>query len=283
MAKFKKIIQERLKEVLPEEYLAFLPNGIQQIGDKAILTLQSELLQYQREIGQEILNLFKNIKGVYLKSGGVSGEYRTPQLDFIIGEDEPEVIHREHGISYKFDITKIMFSKGNINERLRISQLVQNNEIIFDLFAGIGYFSLLVCKTGKPKKVYAFELNPVAYHYLVENIQLNKINNEREIIVPILGDSNTEALNIAEKADRVIMGILPAPREHIDTVFKIMNKKAVIHYEGLLKEDQPVDFLLNDFKLKNQQYNRKIELLKTNYVKSYGPKIYHVTLDISFT
>ena len=273
-------MQVRLKDTLTNKELQLLPTGFQQIGDKAILTLKPELLKHKAVISQEILDAFKIVKGVYLKIGGVVGEYRTPQIEFIRGEDTPEVIHKEHGISYKFDITKIMFSKGNINERKRISDLVQPDEVIFDLFAGIGYFSLVIGLSRKPLKIYAFELNPVAYHYLVENIKLNKINEAREIIVPILGDSKAEALKIAEKANRVIMGILPASRDHIETVFKIIDDRAIIHYEGLIKEKEDPEDLLIDFEKKNKHHNRKIKLINTTYVKSYGPKTYHITLDI---
>jgi tRNA wybutosine-synthesizing protein 2 len=283
MAKFKDLLQERFKAKMIPEELELLPTGFQRIGDKAILTLKSELVKYKGDIAQIILDLFNYIKGVYLKTGAVSGEYRTPQIEFILGEDKPETIHHEHGISYKFDITKIMFSKGNINERARIALLVQSNEIIFDLFAGIGYFSLQIGRSGKPKKVYAFEWSPITFHYLVENIKLNKINEEREIIVPILGDSKVEALKIPEKADRVIMGMLPAPKEHIGTVFQIIKDTAMVHYEGLLNESETEESLLADFKVKAKFYNRKIELIKTTYVKSYGPKIYHVTLDLKIS
>ncbi len=280
MAKFKKLLQERLRDSLPPEKLTLLPSGFQQIGDKAILTLKSELYEFKEDISREILELFKKIRGVYLKTGAVIGVYRTPQIEFIAGADEPEIIHREHGISYKFDLKKIMFSKGNINERARIAQLVEPNEIIFDLFAGIGYFSLIIGQTKKPRKIYAFELNPTAYHYLVENIKLNHINEEKEIIFPILGDSKSEPLKLTDKADRVIMGILPAPREHIDTVFKIIKNPAIVHYEGLVKEKENIDRLFIDFKRKNTAYQRRLEVLQVNYVKSYGPKLYHVTLDI---
>ncbi len=283
MAKFKELLQAGLKDKLNSEELQQLPTGFQQIGDKAILTLTPELVQYKNDIAQEVITLFKSVKGVYLKTGGISSEYRTPQMEFILGEDKPEIIHREHGISYKFDMTKIMFSKGNINERLRISKLIQPNEVIFDLFAGIGYFSLLMGHTRKPKKIFAFEWNPIAYHYLIENIKLNQINREREIIVPISGDSKIEALKIIEKADRIVMGILPAPKEHIDTVFKIISKQAMVHYEGILKENEAADDLLNDFEQRNKFYNRNIKLVKTTFVKSYGPKVYHVTLDIIIT
>lgn len=56
--------------------------------------------------------------------------------------DNSWVNHRENGITYSFDATKCMFSSGNLSEKLRMSRLDCTNEIVVDLFAGIGYFSL---------------------------------------------------------------------------------------------------------------------------------------------
>ena len=43
---------------------------------------------------------------------------------------------------YSFDATKCMFSWGNLSEKLRMGSLDCRDEIIVDLFAGIGYFTL---------------------------------------------------------------------------------------------------------------------------------------------
>lgn len=56
--------------------------------------------------------------------------------------DSGWVDHRENGIIYSFDATKCMFSWGNLSEKRRIAQLDCRNEVIVDLFAGIGYFVL---------------------------------------------------------------------------------------------------------------------------------------------
>lgn len=52
------------------------------------------------------------------------------------------VDHCENGIIYSFDATKCMFSWGNLSEKLRMSRLDCRNEVIVDLFTGIGYFVL---------------------------------------------------------------------------------------------------------------------------------------------
>jgi tRNA wybutosine-synthesizing protein 3 len=51
-------------------------------------------------------------------------------------------LHTENGISYSLDATKGMFSSGNLSEKLRMGQLNCRNEVVVDLFAGIGYFVL---------------------------------------------------------------------------------------------------------------------------------------------
>lgn len=56
--------------------------------------------------------------------------------------DNGWVTHQENGIFYSFDATKCMFSSGNLSEKLRMAQLDCRDEIIVDLFAGIGYFVL---------------------------------------------------------------------------------------------------------------------------------------------
>ena len=108
-------------------------------------------------------------------------------MELIAGEDNPIVEHKEHEVIYRFDITKIMFSKGNINERKYLATLVRENEIIVDMFAGIGYFSLPIAKNAKPAKIYSIELNPDSFYYLVENIKINhleeKIFQSKEIVV----------------------------------------------------------------------------------------------------
>lgn len=58
---------------------------------------------------------------------------------------------------------------------------LQPNEIILDIGANIGWYSLLFAKKFPKNKIFAFEPEPKNYDFLLENIQLNKLEN----IVPI--------------------------------------------------------------------------------------------------
>lgn len=72
------------------------------------------------------------------------------------------LIQNENGVSYKFDLTKSMFSRGNISEKIRFSKFSVSNEIIVDMFAGIGYWVLQLSKKKPPSKVYCVDINPNA-------------------------------------------------------------------------------------------------------------------------
>ena len=64
------------------------------------------------------------------------------------------VVHRENGIIFSFDITRCMFSSGNVTERMRMARIAAGGETIVDLFAGIGYFTLpLLVHAGKVRLV----------------------------------------------------------------------------------------------------------------------------------
>lgn len=55
-----------------------------------------------------------------------------------------------------------MFSAGNVTERHRIASLKCDNEVIVDLFAGIGYFTLPFLVHANARLVHACEWNPDA-------------------------------------------------------------------------------------------------------------------------
>lgn len=74
---------------------------------------------------------------------------RDSTLEILVG-DNGWVDHNENGIIYSFDSTKCMFSFGNLSEKLRMARLDCVDEIVVDLFAGIGYFVLpFLVKYGK--------------------------------------------------------------------------------------------------------------------------------------
>jgi tRNA wybutosine-synthesizing protein 2 len=278
---YKDKLKERLKESLTEVELSTLPRGFQTVGKVIILKLNSILIKKRNIIGKAYLELFPNIRSIYINLGKIIGTFREPEnIEYLAGEDNPIVEHKEHGVIYRFDITKIMFSKGNINERKYLATLVKNGEIIVDMFAGIGYFSLPIAKNSSPEKIFSIEINPVSYKFLVENIRINHLE---DLITPILGDSKEEVLNLNKsgiRADRVLMGVLPAPKDYIKEGLSLTKDNGTIfHYEGIVSKDE-FPSLFDEFNKEAKDLGFKTELKQQRIIKSYGPNLYHTVLDI---
>jgi len=270
-----------LDEILPE-FKEILPRGYQKIGDIVVISLHPNLIKYEKKIGETILKNLPNVRVVCRRIGPVKGEMKEPQLKVIAGEENTETIHKEGKCIYKLDVRKIMFSKGNINERHRLQKQVKEGEVIVDLFAGIGYFSIGIAKFCKPKIIYAIDVNPTAIEYLKENIRLNKVEGK---IVPIVGDCREVVRKLGKIADRVIMGFLPGTYRFLDSAFSVLKEEGgIIHYHDTFKKEElfekPIEILRNAAERNGYKLS---EILYKGIVKSYAPRIYHIVIDAKFS
>jgi tRNA wybutosine-synthesizing protein 2 len=267
---------------LSSEELDKIPKGFQRTGDIVIVDLSKFEEIRKVEIGEAILKVFPYIKTICSKEGPISGEFREPSIRYVAGDSNTEVVHVESGIKYKFDVTKIMFAKGNVVERVRIPELVRDGEVVVDMFAGIGYFSLGIGKLSNPEKVYSIELNPVSFSYLEENVKLNKI----ECIECVNGDNRLvidKLVSDGVRADRVVMGYLPPPKEYLPWAFKIIKENGIIHYEDLVNVDMiegDVDRIVEEVRAVALECGRDVELISDRKIKSYGPKVGHWVFDL---
>ena len=278
---FKEKLKAELEGTLTLQELELLPRGFQTLGKVIILKLHPDLIKYKDIIAQKSMDLLPSMESVYLNRGIIKGNFRTPEnIEYVTGKEDPIVIHREHGVSYKFDFTKIMFSQGNIIERKYLATLVKDGEIIVDMFAGIGYFSLPIAKISNPKQIYSIEINPYSFKFLVENIKLNQLEDK---ITPINGNCKEEVLKLSNngvKADRVIMGVFPAPKGYIKEALTLYKETGTFyHYEGVIDNDNYSD-LYQEFEETVKENRLRSELVDKRIVKSYGPRLYHVVLDI---
>jgi len=215
------------------------------------------------------------------KIESIDGKMRQPSIKVLTGNPSTETIHKENGCLFKLDIAKVMWSKGNTNERMRIANLIQRDEVVLDMFAGIGYFSIPIAKKASPKKVYSIEINPDSYHYLKENIKLNKINENSNknigynIIEPILGDSNELVKELA--ADRIIMGYVKTTHEFLDAAVKCLNPNGIIHYHETVPEKLVMTRPIN--RIKKAANDREVEILNNRIIKKYSPGVVHTVVD----
>ena len=233
------------------------------IGDILILDNNSSQEDY------ESLSKKHNVKTI-MKIDHIEGTKREPVFKILYGNDT-QTINKENGCLFKLDLAKVMWSKGNNNERLRIAKLVEDDETVLDMFAGIGYFSIPIGVHSNAEKIISIEINPNSYKFLCENAKLNKLDN----IIPVLGDCMVETPKF--KADRIVMGYVKTTHHYLNVAINSLNKGGVIHYHETVPEKlidiRPIE------RIKNESGNRDVELLNLTKIKKYSPGVWHVVVD----
>jgi len=268
-------IKKMLSNEIPLELVSKIPDKWEKIGDVVIIKLQKELKKYKKQIGRTYADVL-NCKTALEDISGITGVYREPNVEIIYGKKETETIHRENNIRYKLDPRKIMFSSGNMDERIRMAKISNSKETVVDLFAGIGYFTLPIAVYSKPKKIFACEINPVSYKYLCDNIVLNDVT---DIVQPLLGNNKeTAPKNVA---DRIIMGYIENTHKFLQTAIDCLkNKTGIIHYHEVCPDELFPDRPLKHVLKASERNGKKANLLKYKHIKSYAPGIGHYVLDI---
>jgi tRNA (guanine37-N1)-methyltransferase len=199
------------REVLGEDFARRIWRRIEFIGDIALirspLNMNPEEL---RPLGEEILNRIPHVKSVWASIPGIEGPYRLRRHVWLAGEQRSETLYREHGCVFKVDINRVYISPSLNYEHIRVARLVNPGEVVFNMFAGAGLFSIIIAKHSNPSRVYSVDINPDAYYYMVENIKLNHVEDK---VHPVLGDAKDVASKLSSSVNRVLM---PYPELALD-------------------------------------------------------------------
>lgn len=253
------------------ELVGMLPRKWEKVGDVLILRLPEELLPFRREVASAYAQAV-GARTVLREAGCIDGIYRQPKMEVLFGKDT-ETVHFENGLRYKLDTAQLMFSSGNIDEKLRIASLDCRGETVVDMFAGIGYWTLPFACHAHAERVIACEINPVAFDYLKENVALNGVEH---IVQPVLGDNRD--LQGEGFADRVMMGYVRTTHRFLDKAFSLVRPGGIIHYQDtfplVVYPDQAMD------RLERAAGGRRIKILFSREVKSYSPGVSHMVLDV---
>jgi tRNA wybutosine-synthesizing protein 2 len=263
---------EALKGILSEKELGLLPRGFERIGHVVIVSIPQELLPKVEVIAAELLKI-KGVKTVARRVAPIEGRERRPRIEVIAGDPSTETVHKEHGCLFKLDVSRVMFSTGNLYERRRLPELVSPGETVVDLFAGVGQFVVPIAKHAEPRKIHAIELSSVAHRYLTENVRINRLGH---LITPVLGDC--EQVAPRGIADRVIMGILHVGHRYLPLALQVLKPGGgMIHYHESTPckhgFKRPVERILR------AAGGREVEISGKRVIKRYAPGVDHVVID----
>lgn len=312
VSKLQQILQEELESVgdkWTEELSRDLPHSFERHGD---LVLLGDKCFSNPSWGKIDGSLWSTVaKGLGAKRLAKmtcisSNSFRTPVVEMLLGEHSL-VTHVDNGIRYEFDVTKCMFSSGNITEKLRVARFNCKEETVVDLYAGIGYFTLPYLVHAGAAHVHACEWNPDAVQALQKNLKLNKVYERCTIHQ---GDNRQLQLN--DTADRVNLGLIPSSEDGWPVACRLLKRSTggILHihhnvtspmtnsrFPEISDGTQRVTRKENDREAWQgwacDTSERLCSLLKDTtgtdwrthvqhieHVKSYAPHIHHVVLDL---
>ncbi|WP_445474465.1 class I SAM-dependent methyltransferase [Methanococcoides methylutens] len=253
-----------------EDILGFTP-GYEIVGDIALI--EADEPEAQR-IADALLKVHKHVKTVLGAVSAVEGEFRTRRFKVLAGEQRTETVHKDHGCKYKVDLARAYFTPRLSTERQRIVSQIGENDVVLDMFAGVGPYSIPIAK--KCKKVIAMDKNPDAIHFLKENVKLNSIGN----IEVLEGDANEIARNFEGIADHVLMNLPHSADAFLDAAIYVTALQGVIHYYGMTHEDDLFDSSIGLIEAAAKKVGRSIEVVECRTVRSYAPHQYNVCIEV---
>ncbi|VVB72810.1 tRNA(Phe) (4-demethylwyosine(37)-C(7)) aminocarboxypropyltransferase [uncultured archaeon] len=264
-------LKNALQGEMPANLLCLLPRGWYILGDIIVVKIHPALTAYQERIGQALLDFYPRCATV-LRDYGIEGQFREPVREAIAGK-RTHTLHRENGVVFELDARKVMFSAGNLHERMRMSSFGKD-EFVVDMFAGIGYFTLPMAVHSRPHKILAIELNPNAYYYLCRNIMNNHVE---EIVEPSFGDCATKTPEGV--ADRVVMGMVQVTDRYLQKGIKALRPGGILHYHQTIPTWKFPDAGIRDVIAAAETLGRKASIQKCIRVKKYSPGVVHAVID----
>jgi len=274
------MLKNALKDVFAKGEIERVYSSFDIIGDIIIIKIPEELEEKKEIIAKTLINKIKTVKTVFQQISSVQGEYRTRRLCFLTGINKSNTEYREHGCIFKVDVLKTYFSPRLATERLRVSKLIGNNEIIINMFVGIGTYSIILAKKNPDCIVYSIDSNPYANDLCIINSKLNKVQDR---VIPILGNARTIISNqLKGKATRVLMPLPEQAAEFIDSaIMALENNKGIIHYFAHIKAKSKLD-ALEEGKVNCHNHFQcyQYKIISGKVVREVGPRIYQTVFDL---
>jgi len=274
------MLKKALENVLSEKENNELISAFDQIGEIIIVRIPDSLLSKKKIIGKALLDDVKIVRSVFYQASAVSGDFRTRDLEILAGEDNTETEYKEFGCRFTVDVKNAFFSPRLSTERGRIANLVQNGEVMTNMFAGIGMFSIMAAKKKKCT-VYSIDINPIASKLCETNIGLNKLAGN---IISINGDaSEIIKEQLINKSDRTLMLLPERSDEFLDSAIDTTKDGGIIHYYSHIHADKKTEA----GKLSEEHYLKvtpvKSEILHSKIVRPVGPRYYQTVVDVKIS
>ncbi len=252
------------------------------VGEIAIIRVPEPLKLHDRTIAETLLLTHKNIKTVLRQVTPVAGSFRLRGLEWVAGEKKTEAMHKEFGCSFKVDLKNCYFSPRLSYERMRIARLVRPNEVVVNMFAGVGCYSIIIARHSYCEKIYSIDINPIAVKFLKENARLNRVEGK---VLCILGDAKEVIERILQRtADRVIMPLPEKAYEYLGAALQALKPSGgIIHYHDFVhsaRYENAIEKAETKVSEKLKRLEIDFDISSGRVVRPTGPNWHQIALDI---
>jgi tRNA (guanine37-N1)-methyltransferase len=221
----KSAVVEALSGNLSKIELKTALKGVDIIGDIAIVKLPRPLEERGHEMGELLLDRL-GVGAVYRQTTPAAIGAKVRGLEWMAGRRGTEVSYRESGCTFHLDLSKVYFSPRLSHERMRVAKLVRPGEVVVNMFAGVGTFSVVMAKNSGVALIYSIDKSGDAFRYMVENIRINDLEGR---VIALEGDAREAVLGLQGLADRVLMPLPELALEYIPNAISCLRGRGTVH------------------------------------------------------
>jgi len=259
------------------------------LGNIAIVKFPKNFKQKdKKKFAEKLLKKQKSIKTILEKSGRVKGRLRKISTKYLSGEKTKEVLYKENGCVFRFNVDCCYFSSRLSNERKEISKLIKKNERVLVMFAGVAPFPIVIAKNSKAKIVFSNEISVEANKYAKLNIELNKLKKRVELLPGnikrivekwCMGEKLNERNRVCPCFDVIVMPRPQLKDSFLKQAFALSKKNTRVYYYDFCKDDE-TSSIIEKIKKEAKESRKKIKILKTKTAGEIAP--YKIRLRVDF-
>jgi tRNA (guanine37-N1)-methyltransferase len=276
-------LKRYLDDKLPPEDLDKVSKSYDIVGEIAIIKVPPPLESRIELIAEAVMEANKAVNTVLNQKEPITGKFRLRQLEHVLGERKTVTLYREYGCVFKVDLGKAYFSPRLSYERMRVGKLVGRGEVVLNMFAGVGCFSIIIAKHSPARRIYSIDLNPEAVRLMRANISLNRVRLWVEALDGDAKDVIEE--RFLNRVDRVLMPLPAKAYEYLDIAVKALKDgRGVIHYYDFVhagRGEKPIRKLVEKVSDKLNGLGVEWAVAASRVVRTVGPNWYQVVLDIN--
>jgi len=247
------------------------------LGSTAIVKFPMKMkFVEKKKYCEKLLKENNSLKTILEKVRKFSGRLRKMQTKFISGEKTKEVLYRENGCVFRFNIDTTYFSPRLSNERKEVASLIKPGEEVLVMFAGVSPFSIVIAKNSSAKKVFSNEINREANKYGELNISLNKLK-DKVVLVP--GDVKKISKKLRRKFEVIVMPRPQLKDSFLKEAFSLSKKGTRIYYYDFCLESEK-EKIVEKVKDEAMKSKKKIKIFGIKNAGEIGAYKFRLRLDL---